>query len=206
MSNNFLKVNKDLFNLGLAPIDILIVAQIMEFQTNTNDCFISNEKLAEQFGVSESTVKRSLDKLVKELKIVVRDTKNCQKGKDRHMKVNVEKIEELARAKMNLAKEEDGKTAKAKMNLAEGSKCTLRKEQNEPIKDKSENITLKDNFTSASNEALVENNPEAEEEGSQNNPIYVEKEWLAERYNNLTELANGLFMYNKKYYKIKENK
>lgn len=189
MSNNFLKVNKDLFNLGLAPIDILIVAQVLEFQTNTNDCFISNEKMAEQFGVSESTVKRSLDKLEKQLKIIVRDTKNCQKGKDRHMKVSIERIEELA---------------KAKMNLAEGSKCPLRKEQNEPIKDKSENIILKDN-TSEINEptASLISVDEPEAKGTISNPIVVEKEWLIERYNELTSLANGLFKYNNSFYKIK---
>lgn len=42
MTNYFLKVNKDLFSLGLTPIEILILAQIMEFNNNTGDCFISN--------------------------------------------------------------------------------------------------------------------------------------------------------------------
>lgn len=143
MTNTFLAVNKDLFNLKLNPTEILVLAQIMEFQRNTNDCFISNKKLAEQFGVSESTIKRALDKL-ETLGFIVRDTTPSQKGKERHMKVNLNKIEEAAKANLNLA-EDDEKSAKAKMNLAESSKRTLRKEQNEPIKEKGKDNLLKDN-------------------------------------------------------------
>lgn len=43
MANVFLKVDKDLFKLGLNPTQILILAQVIEFNTNTGDCFISNE-------------------------------------------------------------------------------------------------------------------------------------------------------------------
>lgn len=130
MTNTFLAVSKDLFNLKLNPTEILVLAQIMEFQRNTNDCFISNKKLAEQFGVSESTVKRALDKL-ENLGFIVRDTSPSQKGKERHMKANLKKIEEAA---------------KANLNLAESSKCSFRKEQNEPIKEKGKDNLLKDNI------------------------------------------------------------
>lgn len=205
MSNKFLKINKDLFNIGLAPLDILIVSQIIEFQTNTNDCFISNETLANQFGVSESTVKRSIDKLEKEMRIIERNTKNIQKGKERHIRVKLERIEELAKSKMNLA-ENDVKSTKSKMNLPEGSKCPLRKGQNEPIKDKNKNIIIKDNL-----EEIEEPNTDTsitykypEEVGKIENPIVVEKEWLMERYNELTTLANGIFRYKNLFYKIKE--
>ena len=37
MSNLFLKVDKDLFKLGLNPTQILIVSQVMEFQRNNQD-------------------------------------------------------------------------------------------------------------------------------------------------------------------------
>lgn len=144
MTNTFLAVSKELFNLKLNPTEILVLAQIMEFQRNTNDCFISNKKLAEQFGVSESTVKRALDKL-ESLGFIVRDTSPSQKGKERHMKANLNKIEEAAKANLNLAKD-DEKSTKANLNLAESSKCSFRKEQNEPIKEKGKDNLLKDNI------------------------------------------------------------
>lgn len=144
MTNTFLAVSKDLFNLKLNPTEILVLAQIMEFQRNTNDCFISNKKLAEQFGVSESTVKRALDKL-ENLGFIVRDTSPSQKGKERHMKANLKKIEEAAKANLNLA-EDNEKSTKANLNLAESSKCSFRKEQNEPIKEKGKDNLLKDNI------------------------------------------------------------
>ena len=38
-----LKVYKDLFKLGLNPTELMVLSQIIEFQVNTNDCFISND-------------------------------------------------------------------------------------------------------------------------------------------------------------------
>ena len=93
MTNKFLSVNKDFFNLGLNPIEIFILAQIAEFQKNTNDCFISNDKLAEIFGVSTSTVKRAIEKLEKQ-NFIIRNTKNIKGGKERHMSVNFQVIED----------------------------------------------------------------------------------------------------------------
>lgn len=87
MSNYFLKVDKELFKTGLTPIEILLVSQIQEFQSNTGDCFISDKVLAENFGVSESTVSRALKGL--EAKgYITRSTKNVRGGKERHLKVN----------------------------------------------------------------------------------------------------------------------
>lgn len=88
MPKNFLMIDKDLFKLDLTPIQLLILAQVMEFDRNTGDCFISNERMAKQFGVSEATVRNQIDKLVKEKKYIIRDTKNTQKGKERHMLIN----------------------------------------------------------------------------------------------------------------------
>lgn len=134
MTNKFMKVNKDLFLLKLTPIDLLIIAQVMEFNTNTGDCFISDKALANQFGVSESTVKRSIKKLEEELGFIKRETTNVKGGKERHMKVNLDKLEkEITSVKMSL--EEDSKAS-------QGSKCSLTsvkmnfdKEQNDTIKD-----------------------------------------------------------------------
>lgn len=91
MANVFLKVNKDLFKLGLNPTEILIVAQIMEFETNTGSCFISDKALAEAFGVSEKTISRTL-KALEDKGIIVRDTKSAKGGKVRYMTVNKAKL------------------------------------------------------------------------------------------------------------------
>lgn len=65
----------------------------MEFQTNTGDCFMSNEQFASNFGVSASTIKRAIDNL--EIKgFIARDTKNIKGGRIRHMTINFKKIEE----------------------------------------------------------------------------------------------------------------
>lgn len=45
--------------------------------------------------------------------------------------------------------------------------------------------------------------PEAEEIGTINNPIEIDKSWLAERSNYLIKLNNGLFKYDNKIYKAK---
>ncbi len=92
MTNVFLKVNKGLFSMGLNPTEILILAQIIEFQTNTGDCFISDNQLASMFGVSESTIKREVKKL-EDLGFITRETKNIKGGRERHIKVNIEKLQ-----------------------------------------------------------------------------------------------------------------
>lgn len=61
----------------------------MEFQTNTGDCFISDKVLAENFCISESTIKREIKKL-EDLGYITRETKNVKGGKERHMRVNEE--------------------------------------------------------------------------------------------------------------------
>ena len=106
MTNIFMKVNKDLFKLKLNPTEILIIAQVMEFQTNTNDCFISNKVLAEQFGVSEKTISRAVEAL-EQRGFITRNTKNVKGGKERHMRVNLDKIEEeLTKDNLSVVNEE----------------------------------------------------------------------------------------------------
>lgn len=127
--NPFLKVDKSLFSLGLDAFEILIVAQILEYQSKGMECYITNETFAEWYGTSVSTIKRRIDNLEAK-KIIKRDTKNIQKGKERHLTVLIEMPDS---------------SAKFKKNLAERSNCSLRKEQNEPIKDKEKKINTKDN-------------------------------------------------------------
>ena len=85
MTNLFLKVNKELFNSGLNPLEILLISQVAEFETNTGDCFISDKTLADNFGVSESTITRTL-KALEGKGYIVRETKNVKGGKVRHMR------------------------------------------------------------------------------------------------------------------------
>lgn len=63
MNGVFLKVDKDLFSFGFNPTEILIIAQVMEYLRTTGKCFVTNKQFADMFGVSESTIKRELDKL-----------------------------------------------------------------------------------------------------------------------------------------------
>lgn len=146
MTNKFMKVNKDLFTLGLTPIEILILAQVMEFNTNTGDCYISNQTLAAQFGVSEKTVSRAVANLESK-GFLTRATKNVQKGKERHMSADLAKIETaiLTKDKMTLV-DEPIEITKDKLSLPEKSNCPFPKGQNDPIKDNTNKINIKDNI------------------------------------------------------------
>ena len=133
MANNFLMVEKSLFGSGLTPIELLVLSQIMEFNRTTGDCFIGNAAMAKNFGVSEKTISRAMTTL-EEKGYIVRDTRNTQKGKERHIF--------LAKDKMSVANE----GAKDKMSVAERTKCPLPKGQNDSIKDNIKNIKEKDNL------------------------------------------------------------
>lgn len=127
--NPFLKVDKYLFNLGLDAFEIFIVAHILEYQNKGMECYISNETFAELLGTSVSTIKRRMDNLEAK-KIIKRDTKNCQKGKERYLTVLIS---------------QPTNDPRFKKDFPEGSNCSLRKDQNEPIKDNTKNINIKDN-------------------------------------------------------------
>lgn len=205
MTNLFMKVNKDLFNLGLNPTEILILAQVIEFNTNTGDCFISDKVLADNFGVSESTIKREVKKL-EELGFIVRETRNVKGGRERHIKVNLSKIEEkLTSIKLSL-----DDTNKVQNELCTSVNLPLVKGQNDTIKD-----NIKDNLKDNYQEALTANavktsiegpgEKENKPDGSVKNPYQVDKEWLIERHNQIIVLANGIYQYGTRFYKIKEN-
>lgn len=133
MANLFLKVDKRFFFLGIDPLGILILSQIDEYTSKDMTCFISNEQLAKQFGSSLSTVKRTIANLEK-MGYLNRDTKNTNQGKERFLTINQEIIEKT----YGKAQSELCKSARLTENLAQGSTCSLRKGQNGPIKDKSE--------------------------------------------------------------------
>lgn len=133
MSNKFLQVDKSLFGSGLTPIEILVLSQIAEFNRTTGDCFMSNAAMAKSFGVSEKTIARTMDSLESK-GLIVRNTKNVQKGKERHIT--------LAKDNLSLGNE----SAKDKMSLPERTNCPLPKGQNDTIKDNIIKEKEKDNI------------------------------------------------------------
>ena len=190
MTNLFLKVNKDLFKLKLNPTEILILSQVLEYQTNTQDCYISNQALASQFGVSAKTISRSIEAL-EEKGFLMRDTKNVRNGRERHMKVNLIKIDEVL-ARDNLSNENENiESSKGQNDLCARDNLSIGKGQNDSIKDNTKKIKEKDNLE---NQIPVE--------GTIGNPIIVNKEWLVARRNELVECANGIFKYIDKFYRM----
>ena len=140
MTNLFLKVNKDFFKLGLNPTEILILAQIMEFNTNTKDCFISDKALAENFGVSEKTISRSI-KALEDKGFITRDTKNAKGGKVRHIYINAANIEKTLTKDKLTVDNNNGQNdccTKDKLSVDNG--------QNDLIKDNIKDNIIKDNI------------------------------------------------------------
>lgn len=146
MANVFLKVNKDLFKLGLNPTEILILAQIIEFNNNTGSCFISDKVLAENFGVSEKTISRTI-KALEEKGYITRETSNVKGGKVRYMRVNQAKLAPTT-DKMTVEENNNGQNvccSKDKLSVDNG--------QNDLIKDNIKDNSLKDNLEFAAKAA-----------------------------------------------------
>lgn len=162
----------------------------MEFDTNTGNCFISDEALTEIFGISKSTVSREI-KVLESKGFITRQTVNVKGGRKRTMTVNYNKIEE-ALTSVNLTLDgcqQDSNCVLSSVNL------TVDNKQNDSIKD-----NIKDNLKYNS----VENPEVEEEEGTFEHPILVTREWLIARRNELAECNNGVFKYmDNKFYKVK---
>lgn len=220
LNNTFLAVDKGLFKIGLNPTQILLMAQVLEYQRNTGNFFMSDETLGNQFGVSYKTISREIKDLC-EKGYLVKETKNTQTGKKRNIVANLTAIQEAI--KKAASGEESGEAGVEvsptdKMSFPQRTNCPLRNGQNDFIKDKSKKIILKDKkdevsskleTSSAGFSANAENplEPEAkgiEELGKPNNPIVKDKEWLLQRYNQLTNCGNGLFFYNNQYYRMEK--
>ena len=125
--DSFLAVDKNLLGKGLQPIDILILAQIQEYE-RSNECYASNQTFADSFGVSTKTVERALDRL-EDLKYINRDTKtvsdNGQKSRKRKIKTR--------KATVNLTvgyEKQPSNCPEATVNLSKSNR------QNDAIKEK----------------------------------------------------------------------
>ena len=143
MTDKFLKVNKDLLGIGLAPIEILIISQVLEFQTKDMDCFVSNETFAKDYNVSQSTISRAITTL-KNKGFLNSVEKRTRQGTTRYLTVNVGKIEEVS-TKQNADSIEDSTCHFAQSAL---SNLTNSTKQNDLVKDniKDNNIKEKENL------------------------------------------------------------
>ena len=72
-NSNELCVNKEYFGTGLKCLDMLIISTIEEYENCGEKCQLANKTLSNMFHRSESTIKRSIDKLEK-LFIIKRNT------------------------------------------------------------------------------------------------------------------------------------
>lgn len=145
MSNGkFLSINKSLFGIGLNPIELLIVSQVLEFEKNDLDCFISDEALAKNFGVSESTVSRAISGL-KRKNILAANTKNTQKGKIRYLTVLTSGLEALSNSQNDSCENQDKSISNSQNDSCGNVNLPISNKQNDSIKDNIKNKTLKDN-------------------------------------------------------------
>ena len=173
------------------------MAQVVEFLTNTGDCFISDKQLAEQFGVSESTISRELKKL-ETMGLIVRETKNVKGGKERHIKLADSTTVNLTIEKKTI----ENTTSNLTIDNKQNDICTIGKL---PIVNR-QNDLIKDNIKDKLKEKEIDKKkeiPEAEgEKGTRTNPHIVKRDWLIAHHNEIVPLANGLFGYGKVFVKL----
>lgn len=141
MTDKFLKLNKDLYKLKLDADQQYILAYVMEFDRNKQQCYMSDESFAMCLNTSTKTVSRKI-KMLTDKGYITKETTNTQNGKLRYLKPVLNKIE-------NDIKDYES---------SQGTKCPLeineeiRKGQNVPCgKDnlstrKGQNDLIKDNL------------------------------------------------------------
>lgn len=143
IEHKFLAVSKQYLDIGLKSIDIMIIAQIEEFERNNCKCYMTNKQFANILRESESTVKRSIQKL-ESLNVIKRHTAIVS-GNGRANKQRI--------LSLNKYDEWKGQIEPTKMegsNINNGRvKNDQWKGQNDPIKDnikdkEKDNITRKE--------------------------------------------------------------
>ena len=140
MSNVFLRVDKDWLGIGFSPIELLIVSQILEYQTKDNQCFISDETMATNFGVSSSTIARAVKGL--ETKgLLNRDTKNTNKGRLRYLTINIDKLNALHNSQNDSC--ENKEVRNSQFDNSANVNLTFSNRQNDSIKDNNKKINNK---------------------------------------------------------------
>lgn len=128
MTDKFLKLNKDLYKLKLDADQQYILAYVMEFDRNKQQCYMSDESFAMCLNTSTKTVSRKI-KMLTDKGYVTKETTNTQNGKLRYLKPVLNKIENDIKDYEN----------------SQGTKCPL--EINEEIR-KGQNVCCgKDNLS-----------------------------------------------------------
>lgn len=154
ITEKFLAVNKKYFELGLKSVDLFVIAQIEEFQRNGHECYVTNEQLSKMLNESESTIKRSIDKLEK-MNIIKRNT-TFVKGQGRSNKQRTMTINPFKDWKVQNepTKKDECKVQKQEMESSDVDDGRFKNDEwkvhNEPIKNNLKNnkkITLKDKGT-----------------------------------------------------------
>ena len=148
----FLKISKGKYfnNKDFSPIDILVMAQIEEFERNNKDCFISDETMAHNFNVSVSTISRSLDYLEKEKYIIKKISYENVKG-------NIKKKRQLS------IQNEDKKSDTTNQNEKNTTNQKALLKDNDLLKDKKDNNMIQQNEIKDKKDNLV-NDVKMEEE------------------------------------------
>ena len=93
--SNYINVNTEYFNVGLEPLEILLLATIESLVRDGKQCYYTNEQLTQMFHVSLTYLKKTLDGLEKK-NYIKRNTKVI---KDREGKFTRQRTIELVHLK-----------------------------------------------------------------------------------------------------------
>lgn len=92
MTIKFLQINKDLYKLKLDADQQYILAYVMEFDRNKQQCYVSDELFSMYLNTSTKTVSRKIKSLA-DGGYITKETSNTQNGKIRYLKPVLNKIE-----------------------------------------------------------------------------------------------------------------
>ena len=215
MTDKFLKLNKDLYKLKLDADQQYILAYVMEFDRNKQQCYMSDESFAMCLNTSTKTVSRKI-KILTDKGYITKETTNTQNGKLRYLKPVLNKIEN------DIKDYESSQGTKCPLEINEEIRkgqnvhcgkdnLSTRKGQNDLIKD-----NLKDNRKDNISEPFGKPNdsqgcltngskeePEVERDGStEDKAIIINREKLCILVDNQNykQLGNNLYKIADKHY------
>lgn len=139
MTDKFLQINKDLYKLKLDADQQYILAYVMEFDRNKQQCYVSDESFSMYLNTSTKTVSRKIKSLV-DGGYITKETSNTQNGKIRYLKPVLGKIENDIKTfdnsqQTNCPLGENKEVRKGQNVPCAKDNLSLRKGQNDLIKD-----------------------------------------------------------------------
>ena len=149
MTDKFLKLNKDLYKLKLDADQQYILAYVMEFDRNKQQCYMSDESFAMCLNTSTKTVSRKI-KILTDKGYITKETTNTQNGKLRYLKPVLNKIKNdimdyESSQGTNCPLENNNEIRKGQIVPCGKDNLSLRKGQNDLIKDNLKD-NIKDNY------------------------------------------------------------